>query len=288
MQNNPTGPVLPMSGERKHQAPQNNHNNGGGGVITLILLAAIAVLAVLIIKSATQSGSTVTVTDPNGWAINTATPTPQPELRPTAQANGLLPVYYNANTQSKLVAITVYNIPSASDVDRLLGLCGTYNAKLTFFVTGTQVSAAQSLWPQVVISGCEIEGMGLTGAGASGLSYDALEAEIDGFAFALRGIIGEDYQPHFHSTLNMDDYDNATLHKILAAKGYYGIASWSLTNPKSIDQIKPGQIIAIDLSSYGVSLLGEVMRVLEEQGYSVVTLNTLFEYPENLISGENA
>jgi len=275
-----SGSTLPVYG-----APRKKKKGGSGGIGTIVLLAAIIVLAVLIIKSAFKKDEVVTndVKVINAWALTaTATPTAQPELRPTAEAVGKLPIYYKANTGQKSVAVTVQGISNQTELDKLLGICATNNARVTFFLSGTELANYSSMWPAAVLGGHEIESRGLGSGQISAMSETELASHIDGFTQNLRAIIGESYEPHFFRPAEMTDYDDARLHEALSKRGFYGIASWSLSAPTGMSQIEPGQIINIQLDSYGLNRLSEMLSALNANGYRVVTLNTLFAYGDNL------
>lgn len=277
------GPILPVNKPKKKKS-------SSGGFGTVILLILIVILAVAIIRSAVKKDVTYTpgtVRDINSWAqVSSNTATPEPQLRPTAEANGLLPIYYNANTQKRMVALTVQGITNYNDLDRLLGVLGTYNAKATFFLNGSDLVNYSSMWPAAVLGGHEIESCGLSETGLAAMNATELASNIDGFTANLRQLIGVEYNPHFFRPAEMSDYDNARLHNALSKRGYYGIASWSVASPSGMEQIAPGQVIAINLASYGVQRLTDMLAALEANGYSVVTLNRLFDYPENIISSE--
>ena len=57
---------------------------------------------------------------------------------------------------------------------------------------------------------------------------------------------------------------------------------WALYQPSRFEQIAPGQVIGFDMGSYDIKLIANVMKVLSENGYRMLTCNELFEYEPNL------
>lgn len=272
--------VLPINRPKKQKR--------SGGFMTLLLLAAIAVLCVAIFKSMTgDDTSDPMVIDQYGGitAVTTAAPAANLVLRPVSEGPDLLPVFYEAGTEEKKLAFTVQHITDKEDLETILGQAGTYGVKLTFFVTGTELNRYSELWSDAILGGHEIESMGFTGAKLASLSDEELKVEIDMFTFAARSLIGEGYQPHFLRTDTLSDDTDVRLHRYLASQGYYGISRWKAFNPTAVSQLAPGAILAVDLTSYGTDATGKLMKALEENGFAAVTMNSLFEYGDNLPQG---
>ena len=266
-----------------------------GTVFTLFLVLAIIVLLILIISDMKKEKTPGTqITDIYGGKFTTALPGGQvmPQAprskRPVSDDPGLLPIFYSADTDEKEVAITITNPGSAENISNVLGLCDTYNARVTFFPTGKEVLTYSNIWGEVIFGGHEIENHGYSGDRLSSMGADGKRTEIGDFSYVLRMYVGDDYKPHFLRTNDLSDDENAAIHAILIEDGYYGIARWNCMAPTGIDDIRPGQIIAIDLGSYGVSRFGTMLSALNEAGYRMVTMNALFDYEENLVSSEGS
>ena len=258
---------------------------------TLLLVAAILVFAALIvyyIVSERKQQPAFDVTDIYGHPQVTVTPTPVPDKRPSAEREGLLPVFYSANTEENQVAITVQGFLGEDDMNALLSATLEYGADLTFFPTGKQLSGARDFWSAAALIGHEIESRGYTGNRLSDMSDADMEKELSDVEAVLRSYMGEEYQLHFLRTDDLADDENDRLHALLARKGYKGIARWAVYQPTRFEQIRPGQIIGVNLESYDVKQLTKMIRVLSENGYSMVTLNELLDYEPNIVSsGEN-
>lgn len=277
------GPTLPMN-----KPPRKTRVNGGS-VFTLILVLAIAVMMVLIIKDMKdrRNNGPAQITDLYGGSVTymNASPVPtQRDKRPVSDDPELLPVFYSADTDDKAIAITVQNLGSAENIDKLLELCDACGAHLTFFPTGKEVLASPGIWGAVIFGGHEIENHGYSGNRLSVMGTDARREEINGFTETIRMFVGEEYEPHFLRTNDLSDDANAEVHAFLMEQNYLGIARWSAMAPSSIEEVRPGQIMMIDLSEYGVQKLGNVMNVLKESGWKMLTMNELFDYPPNIVS----
>ena len=276
----PTLPMRPKQGKVKLN---------GSGIITLIMLAVVAVLALLIIKDMKTENTSgqMTVTDVFTGAntsVSYATPTPTPGLRPESEGEGLLPVFYSAYTNESKVALTLQGV--SGEMDEILGICATYGAKVTFFATVGEINSYPDLWREVILSGHEIECRAFTEMSFSDMDAEAAAYQLDGFTQSLKELIGEDYTPHFVRTGFLPDDSNKDLHAMLIERGFVGVARWALFQPNSFSQVEPGQIIALDLSSYSAASVGNVIKILTENGYALKTMNELFDYPENIISEE--
>jgi len=257
----------------------------GSFFVTIILIAAIAFLGVAIYRSMTgeQEPTITVIEDPYGGVVST---TQAPSLRPVGE-EGRLPVFYQANTSEKKIALTVQNIKSDEDLEIILGQAGTYGAKLTFFVTGTELTAYSNMWADVILGGHELESRGFTGAVLNTLSDEEMRTELDMFTLCLRSIVGEGYMPHFVRTDSLADDTDARVNAYLSSQGYYGFARWRMINPSSNAEFENGQIIYINLADYGTENTGKLMSYLEQNGWAMVTMNSLFEYEDNFASDGN-
>ena len=282
MQAEYSGSELPM----KHPSGRIRFNLG-----TLVLVAAILVflgLIVYYIVSERKQQPSFDVTDVYGHPQIALTPTPVPDKRPKAEREGLLPVFYAANTDEKQVAITVQGFLGESDMNALLSATLESGARLTFFPTGKQLVSSRDFWSAAALIGHEIESKGYTGNRLSDMNDADMEKELDDVETVLRSFIGEEYKLHFLRTDDLADDENDRLHAMLARKGYKGVARWAVYQPTRLEQIQPGQIIGVNLSSYDVKQLTKMITVLSENDYEMVTLNELFDYEPNMISsGEN-
>lgn len=289
MDNGRFGPIRPQEKPPKRFRVDYNR------LITALMIAVIIVLVVVMARDYKKkkeqpnfvSGDFVN-TGVNILVPGATTQEPQKEVRPTAEKEGFLPIFYQANIAQKRVAITVDQCGNASDIKKIFEACAQYGARVTFFPTGEELSANPSLWTAAILGGHEIENHTATNARLLTLDEVGKTAEIVGQTERMRSIIGEDYQPHFLRTNNLEDDEDASVHAILTELGYYGMARWALMTPASFSSVEPGQILAYNANDAGVQALKTALRILNENGYEIVTLNELFGYEENMESTENA
>ncbi len=279
------GSRLPMN-KRPRRAKLNS-----GTLVTAVMLVIIALLAYLIVKNVKENRTPKNVSEPQvinagvGYDVPGETPAPQPQLRPTASAQGMLPVYFKAGTNEPCVAITVQGLASRSDMDKLLEDCRAYGAQLTFFPTGRELSEGADFWGDALLNGHEIESGGYSGGEVKSMSQSELENEVDAFEALLRSYVGEGYELHFFRTNSINDDSDPRLNAYLQSKGYYGLAGQAVTQPSKLEEISPGAVIFVNLKSYDVGRVREMLRALYTGGYSMLTLNALFGYSGNLAGG---
>lgn len=266
-------------------------------LITLLMIVVIIVLGIVMVrdwkrKKQQPEPNFINAGGFEGYNIlQAAVTTDAPKavsLRPEPEKEGMLPVFYQANTEEKRVCVTVDGCGDVTKLNKLLELCETYGAKLTFFPTGEEITENPSFWAAATLGGHEIENHTDANRRLATLDEDDRNAEIFLQTQKLRAVIGEEYKPHFLRTNNLEDDSDEELHRLLAENGYLGVARWAQMTPASFSAIESGQILAYSANEAGVQALSTAMRVLSENGYEMVTMNRLFDYPENLESREDA
>lgn len=284
MGNGRFGPIEQKNNEKKRYTIDYNR------LITSIMVVVIVVLGIVIYRDykAKQQAelnaflSATTASDVNFLKTPASEATPSPEeLRPLPEEEGLLPVFSRANTNEKRIAITVDGFVDADYVETLMGLCATYDVKVTLFPTGEELLKYESLWPSVVLGGHEIENHTFSDSRLSQMSAEEMKDEIKAQTNVLRSIIGEDYQPHFLRTGDMADDLNKDIHAVLIENGYFGVARFRVHTPAALSDVENGAIISYTLNERGLKALSQAIPVLYENGYQMVTVNDLFVYPGN-------
>ena len=255
-----------------------------GAWVTVALVIAIVVFAVLIIKDAVKKESPdapMQITDLYGNPYTPVTPTPTPPLRPQPEGESLLPVFFSANTQDNVVALTVQNA-DARAIETLLDACSPLGAHLTFFMKGEEMQALSESVAIAYLSGHEIESRGMNAGNLSSLQDEALANELDA-PQQLMNAIAPGYVFHFLRTDNFSDDSDTRLMSFLSLRGYKGICRWALNEPRSFEQVAPGQIINFDLNNVKADRIVYVIQYLYESSYRIVSLNDLFAYESNLV-----
>lgn len=281
------GPIRPEEAPQKRKRKIDYNRLTTAIMVLLIIVLVIAILWYA--KSPKDDEGTTIINQPPAFmgvagTAASAAPTVKPvaDLRPQPAAEGFLPVFYQANTEELVVAITIDECGSETQMKSILASAAEYNAHLTFFPTGTEIAANEELWAAAFLGGHEIENHTMTGAHLAGLDAESLIGEIDGQTDLVREVIGAEYASHFLRTDDLEDDTAAALHALLSERGYMGIARWAQKTPANFSSVAPGQILSYTASD--AKTLKTVMRILSENGYRMVTLNELFAYPENIES----
>lgn len=285
MQNGRFGPI------ETNDKPKKTYRVDYNRLITVLMIAVIIILGVVIWVDAKKTPEEkpyfpVTVTEPTAGPVadtNVNAFSPE-ELRPIPEEEGLLPVFRRANTNEKKVAIVVDTFDDAERIETVLGLAGTFGAKITFVPTGVELRMYPSSWVNVAFAGHEIENHTFDNTRMSTLADEDKVENILQQTEILKSYIGEHYTPHFLSTNDLEDDADAFLHSWLQGNGYLGIVRWDERMPASFDKVVPGAILSYPLNEAGMKALSNAIPVLAENGYQMVTVNELFMYPDNMLS----
>ena len=269
-------------------------------IVTVALIVAICVVIGLIVSDYThKKNSQPKITEQGHYTENgayisdiakpyaeDAAPTVAP-LRPQSAGEGLLPVFYEANTEKKRIAVTISGKVNEDQMRLLMQTASETGARFTFFPTGEMLRSDPEMWITVYLMGHEIESAGWSGARYLAMNgEEEMAQEIDRAIEALRNCINAQYQLHFIRTNDLYDDEYLPLHAILKSRGVYGIARQSVQMSKSTSQdaIRSGAIINMQIGEQSAEDLCRIIEYIVSQGYEIVSMNTLFEYPPNVLS----
>ena len=222
------------------------------------------------------------------------TPEPTPEVvsaralsRPMPTAPGFMPVFSKANTEEKIVAITVDDCFQAENLQQIVDKALEVGGKLTIFPIGQnalkerQSQILKYAWEQ----GFELENHTFTHNGLFAASDQELADEVYQQQMALSYILGVEYQCHFLRPRGGDARGDQRMQMYAKQMGYYGIAHWSASgaaeDAKLAKNLKPGAIYLFHTTDKDLDKLLRFIPWVVEQGYQLVTLNEMFDYPEN-------
>lgn len=231
----------------------------------------------------------------------TPTPSPTPEptynpdepyalVRPTASGEGFLPIFEKANTDKKMIAITVDECSSAKQLTTICKLAVKYDAKLTLFPTGESImkSGISDLLKQCVFKlGFEIENRCYTTNSRLYQMNDMLMAtEIWKQNMALSYSLGVKYEPHFLRVYGGNGDTDQRTHAYLIQEDYVGFAGWTISGTdteleKIGNKLAPGNIYYFKATESDAKKIYALMLIAKEKGYEMVTLNELFGYEAN-------
>ncbi len=236
-------------------------------------------------------------------AIAAPTPTPTPEAhgdtvsfsslraatRPTPTAPGYGLVFSEADTEEKIIAITVDDCFQAENLQRMVDKAIEVGGKFTIFPIGKNVlkKAQSEVLKYAWEHGFELENHTFTHNGLYRCSDEEMAQEVYMQQLALSHILGVEYQCHFLRPKGGDARRDQRMQMYAQQIGYYGIAHWSCAGSTSTEKeiakaLKPGAIYLFHTTTDNdLDKLLNFMPYAVEKGYKLVTLNEMFGYPEN-------
>ena len=293
---------------------------GGAAAAALVLIVAIALIVgghrqdrptvamVTIAPTATaqaeDDGASITTqlmieeNTPSPTPSPSPTPevTPTPEVntgseramsRPTPTAEGFVPVFSKANTEEKIVAITVDDCYQAANLRKIIDLAEQNGGKLTIFPIGEnaireeQSQILKEAWEK----GFELENHTYTHNGLYRCTSEELAKEVFSQQMALSSILGVEYHCHFLRPKGGDARNDQRIQQFAKQMGYYGIAHWSCSGASNDETLakglKPGAIYLFHTTDKDWAKLERFIPWVAQQGYRMVTLNEMFDYPDN-------
>lgn len=230
---------------------------------------------------------------PTATVAPTPSPTPEPsyaanaKYRPSAK-DGWLPVFRKAETDEKMICITVDDCFQAENLRTIVQTALDYGGKLTIFPIGDeairekQAEVLKWAWE----NGMEIENHTYTHNGLYDASDEKLAAEIYKQNLAISGILGVEYRGHFLRPRGGDARNDQRIHAYLKQLGYYGVAHWSASGSGSAmndlpGKLEPGAIYLFHTTDDDLAKLIRFIPYAVSKGYRLVTMNEMFGYPEN-------
>lgn len=284
-------------------------------IITVALGVAAVVIIALIVRGRGSSGTPAAQQTPStdggalvsviaeGVATPTPEPTPTPEatpeptpapaaqynvVKPTATEEGYLPIYRKAETNEKIICITVDDCFQFRNTRTIIDLALSYNGKITLFPIGKNVlrEELQDTIRYAYDMGMEIENHTYEHRPHYNKDDELMARQIYMQKACVDYVLGVDYQQHFFRPMGGDGRDDQRLHIYCEQLGMYGIAYWSVSGSDSdIERIKnslsPGQIYLFHTTDSDLVKLNEFIPYAVEQGYTLVTMNEMFALPEN-------
>ena len=236
---------------------------------------------------------------PGASATPTPTPTVQPtldasdpyaRLRPLPAAANMLPVFSKANTDQRVIAITVDECSGAKITGEFLDTAEEYLAKLTLFPTGENImksNMSDVLRRAAFQLNFEIENRGYSPFARLFRCIDVMMVqEIWKQSVALNFVLGVKYEPHFFRMYGGVGENDPRTHAYLKEHGYKGVAHWTyscsgMSKNKLVSKLTPGAIYAFRSTKEDLRLMAALMAAAQKEGYRMVTLNELFGYESN-------
>lgn len=190
--------------------------------------------------------------------------------------------YYMVHTEQKVVALTFDDGPDPPFTEPILDILKAKNVKATFFVIGENVHQNPSLLLRMVKEGHEIGNHSFTHNNNQGKLINEIQ-QTDREVYTATGIHTHFYRPP-------GGFASNTLVKAINNQGYI-FTLWSIDSKdwrrpgvdriikNVVSNISPGSIILLHdgggFRSQTVKALGQIIDVLQADGYRFVTLSEL-------------
>ncbi len=271
--------------------------------LLILLSVVLAVIAIILILVLTLTGKDTPASDPS--ATHTPSVTQEPEVTPTPvpayfseidihadspKFDSALPIYHKPNVREKLIAITVDDCNDEKNVQRIIDLAISHNAKLTIFPIGSQLSNAdlcQSL-RTAFNAGFEIENHTVSHIYQEKLTNEEFFNEVLSQELAVRKALGVDYKMNFLRLPGGNGEEDPRVHHYLKQLGYKAIADWHYSGTDADiyyinKSLTPGAIYLFHATYDDYKELKQFIPYAISQGYRLVTLNELVGYSENAV-----
>ena len=288
----------------------------------LICLSAVVIIAAIIVIISMSGRNSDAVKTPEATATVTPEPEPtedpasEPTAEPTAEpdkptaaaesgaaqgkwnvvsptpiAEGFLPIYSHAETNDMIMAITVDDFFQFKNARTIIDTAVSVGAKLTLFPIGKNVMRKE-LYETLNYAhdvGMEIENHTYSHTGLYRLDDDKMTKQVYYQSLAVNKVLGVTYQEHFFRPMGGDGRDDQRTHQYLKQLGFKGVAHWNVSGSgtdlnKLLKTMKPGNIYLFHTTNKDTAKLVEFIPACIEAGYTLVTLNEMFGFPENEVS----
>ena len=208
-----------------------------------------------------------------------------------AAQEGYLPIYSKADTEEKIIAITVDDCFQTENLRQIVQCAIDNDAKLTIFPIGKNLEREElcEVIRFAYENGMEFENHSYSHSTFYRLSSEEMAAEIFNQQRIVSKALGVNYQMHFMRTRGGDNRRDLRTHQYIEKLGYYGMAHWTLSGSSaSVTTLKstlaPGNIYLFHTTDNDLSKLLGFIPYATQQGYRLVTLNEMFGLPENEVS----
>jgi len=192
----------------------------------------------------------------------------------------------HVETKEKVVALTFDDGPT-KNVDDILALLDTYNAKATFFLIGNEIEKNPELAEKIAKNGHQLGNHTYSHERMIFKSQSFIEKEIEDTNKLIEqaGYTGEiDFRPPngkklFGLPYYLKQADMDTILWDIEPDTYYQAAEDKVNYVK--ESVKPGSIILMhpmyDQTGEELKAIEGVLKTLTEEGYTFITVNELQE-----------
>ena len=202
----------------------------------------------------------------------------------------MLPVLGRVMTQGNKVAITVDDCQQTSNVMRIIDICDSIGAKVTFFPVARAVQNDSRTWAYAYERGFQIENHTFShDTQLRSKEDDRIRWEINGLSNLVNQALGAKYHMRFLRTPGGNADGDPIVHRIAGELGYEYVAHWALVGSEMsasslLKNLQAGQIVLYHAKAEDLKKLEVVLPKAVELGFELVTLNELLGLDPNLIT----
>ena len=201
---------------------------------------------------------------------------------------GYMPIVERANTNEKIIAITVDDCFQNENLKQIVQCALDYDGKLTIFPIGNNLtkSGIASTIKWAWESGMEIENHTYNHVGMYHYDDERMMQELYYQNQILNQTLGVNYQIHFFRPRGGEERRDQRVHAAVNQLGYNGIAHWTQsgsTDPLEdlLANLAPGNIYLFHTTDNDLNKLLQFIPAATDAGYRLVTLNEMYGLPEN-------
>ena len=203
--------------------------------------------------------------------------------------DGYLPLIYAADTDEKIIAVTVDDCVQGDNLRKMVQCALDNNSKITIFPNGTYIETNSTV-AEVIRwaweNGMEIENHTYNHEGLYHYDDARLRDEIWEQNAIVSDTLGVDYQMHFFRPKGGDERFDQRTHAYLAQQGYSAVVCWNHSGTSEdvssmLKTLAPGNIYLFHAGDADLKKILKFIPAAVEKGYKLVTLNEMFGLPEN-------
>lgn len=287
--------------KRKEELLRKKHQQQKRLILLLSCVLALIVIALVLILALTGKSDDTT----DSAAASTISATLEPEVTPTPAPSyyselsitadspkftSALPVYHCPKISEKMIAITIDDCNEDKNVQKIIDLAISHNAKLTIFPIGSQLSSAAlcEALRNGFNAGFEIENHTVSHIYQEKLTNEEFFNEVLSQELAVRKALGVDYKMNFLRLPGGNGEEDPRVHYYLKQLGYKAIADWHYSGTDADiyyinKRLTPGAIYLFHTTTEDYKKLKQFIPYAISQGYKLVTLNELVGYSENAV-----
>lgn len=222
-------------------------------------------------------------------AVNRYAPTPLPQ-----EGYGTIyDVSLRTMDDAPMIAIMITGCSKAERMNQIIEIGQKYGARFTLFPVGNALlnpGMANAFRQTVVQLGWEIEGCAFSKKKEYLMSGGELELEMWKQGIAVSYALQGDYKEHFYFPCSNNATSDLRTHYYAQKLGYKGVCGYTYSYINNYNEgalaatLKNGNIYQFDMTDKAWGVLKSFIDSVNEKGYKVVTMNTLFGFEPNELS----